>query len=100
MKMNTHIFREYDIRGIVAKDFNGNIPKLVVRAFASELRDRLGSDRPALTSAVGHSNRPSSPALAEQIIKGIRAAGVNVVFVETVPTPVLYFAAATLNTDG
>jgi phosphomannomutase/phosphoglucomutase len=98
--MNTHIFREYDIRGIVANDFTGDIPELVGRAVASELRDRIGNDRTDLTIAVGHDNRPSSPILAEQIIKGIRAAGVNVVFVETVPTPVLYFAAATLKTDA
>jgi phosphomannomutase/phosphoglucomutase len=98
--MNTHIFREYDIRGIVADDFTGNVPELVGRAFASELRERLGKDRTDLTIAVGHDNRPSSPALAQQIIEGIRAAGVNVVFVDTVPTPVLYFAAATLKTDG
>jgi phosphomannomutase/phosphoglucomutase len=98
--MNTQIFREYDIRGIVEKDFTGDIPELVGRAFASAMRTRLGKDRTDLTIAVGHDNRPSSPKLAEQIIKGIRSAGVNVVFVGTVPTPVLYFAAATLNTDG
>src|SRR3954471_11719725 len=98
--MNTQIFREYDIRGIVANDFTGDVPELVGRAFASELRERLGAHRTDLTIAVGHDNRPSSPALAEAIIKGIRAAGVNGVFVDTVPTPLLYFAAATLNTDG
>ncbi len=98
--MNTQIFREYDIRGIVANDFTGDVPELIGRAFASELRDRLGSDRTDLVIAVGHDNRPSSPGLADAVIRGIRAAGVNVIFVETVPTPVLYFAAATLATDG
>jgi phosphomannomutase / phosphoglucomutase len=50
--------------------------------------------------AVGRDNRPSSPALAEQIIRGIRAAGVNVLDYGTVPTPVLYYAAARERTDG
>ena len=98
--MNTQIFREYDIRGIVERDFTGDVPELIGRAFASELRERLGADRTDLVVCVGHDNRPSSPGLADQIIRGIRAAGVNVRFVGTVPTPVLYFAAATLNTDA
>lgn len=97
--MNTQIFREYDIRGVVERDFTGDTPQLIGRAFASELRARL-DNRADLVIAVGHDNRPSSPVLAEQVIRGIRAAGVNVLFVETVPTPVLYFAAATLKTDG
>jgi phosphomannomutase / phosphoglucomutase len=50
--------------------------------------------------AVGRDNRPSSPALAEQIIRGIRSAGVNVIDYGTVPTPVLYYAAAKERTDG
>lgn len=97
--MNTHIFREYDIRGIVDVDLTGEIPELIGRAYASELRARLGGGSD-LVVAVGHDNRPSSPGLAEGIIRGIRAAGVNVVFYGVVPTPVLYYAAAKHGTDG
>ncbi|HEX6694057.1 MAG TPA: phosphomannomutase/phosphoglucomutase [Longimicrobiales bacterium] len=97
--MNTQIFREYDIRGIVARDFTGEIPELIGRAFASEVRTRLGSDS-TVTICVGRDNRPSSDGLAEAVIRGMRAAGVNVVSVGTVPTPVLYFAAATLGVDA
>ena len=97
--MNTQIFREYDIRGIVARDFTGDIPELIGRAFASEVRARLGSDS-TVTICVGRDNRPSSDGLAEDVIRGMRAAGVNVVSVGTVPTPVLYFAAATLGVDA
>jgi phosphomannomutase/phosphoglucomutase len=97
MNIKTHIFREYDIRGIVEKDLTGNIPELIGGAFGSEVKKRLGGTP---TIAVGHDNRPSSPKLADGIIKGITSTGVNVTFVGTVPTPVLYYAAEKLKTDG
>ena len=97
MKINTHIFREYDIRGVVEKDLNGDVPFLIGRAFGSEVRARLGGT-PRI--AVGHDNRPSSPHLASEIMRGIMSAGVDVLDVGTVPTPVLYYAHAKLNTDA
>jgi phosphomannomutase / phosphoglucomutase len=97
--LNSHIFREYDIRGIVEQDLAGDVPELIGRAYASELRERLGGGSD-LVVAIGHDNRPSSPDLAAGVIRGIRAAGVNVVHYGTVPTPVLYYAAAKHVTDG
>lgn len=99
MGLNTHIFREYDIRGIVAADFGGDIPERIGRAYASELRAAHGG-RADLVVAVGRDNRPSSDALTGQAIRGIRAAGVNVLDYGLVPTPVLYYAAARERTDG
>jgi phosphomannomutase / phosphoglucomutase len=99
MTLNTHIFREYDIRGIVDVDFTGDLPERIGRAYASELR-ALNGGREDLVVAVGRDNRPTSPALAEQIIRGIRSAGVSVLDYGTVPTPVLYYAAAREQTDG
>ena len=97
MNIKTHIFREYDIRGIVEKDLTGDTPELIGRAFGSHIKKQLGGTP---TVAVGHDNRPTSPKLAEGIIKGITSTGVNVVFVGTVPTPVLYYATEKLGTDG
>lgn len=99
MELSTHIFREYDIRGLVAEDLSGETPKAIGRAFASELRDAI-PDRDTLTIAVGQDNRPSSPELAQAVIEGIRAAGVDVIDVGTVPTPVLYYATEHFETDG
>ena len=99
MTMNAHIFREYDIRGIVAEDLTDRIPEWIGRAFGSELRADHGG-REGLTVVVGHDNRPSSPDLAASVIDGLRAAGVNVIFVGTVPTPVLYWAAQRFDADG
>ena len=97
MAINAQIFREYDIRGIVERDLSGDVAEQIGRAFGSEVKKRLGGS-PTVT--VGHDNRPSSPKLADGIIRGITSAGVNVIDVGTVPTPVLYYAAAVFNADG
>ncbi|HEX6309148.1 MAG TPA: phosphomannomutase/phosphoglucomutase [Longimicrobiales bacterium] len=99
MNLNPHIFREYDIRGIVGQDVDAGIAEQIGRAYASELRVRNGG-RSDLRVAVGHDNRPSSPDLAAGVIRGMRAAGADVVFYGTVPTPVLYYAVAVDGTDG
>jgi phosphomannomutase/phosphoglucomutase len=99
MTIRPHIFREYDIRGIVAVDLSGDVPESIGRAFGSETVRRVGQGR-APRVAVGYDNRPSSPGLAVKVIGGLRAAGVDVVDVGTVPTPVLYYAVARLGTDA
>ncbi|HEX7051334.1 MAG TPA: phosphomannomutase/phosphoglucomutase [Longimicrobiales bacterium] len=99
MSVNPRIFREYDIRGVVGQDLTGEAAEQVGRAFATELRRRR--DRaPSLTVVVGRDNRPSSPDLADRLIRGICAAGVRVIDVGTVPTPVLYYARIRYGTDG
>jgi phosphomannomutase/phosphoglucomutase len=99
MGLNPHIFREYDIRGVVSKDLGGDVAAGIGRAFGSEVRRRQAGAE-GLRVVVGHDNRPSSPGLAAHAIEGIRAAGVDVTFVGTVPTPVLYYAAEIHGTDG
>jgi len=96
MNVSSTIFREYDIRGIVGDDLTAAVAEVVGRAYATLLRREV--DRP--TVAVGHDNRPSSPDLAEALAAGLNAAGVDVRFVGTVPTPALYYAARELATDG
>jgi phosphomannomutase / phosphoglucomutase len=98
MPLKEHIFREYDIRGVVTEDLIGEVPTWVGRGFGTELREGQGSGRPVVV--VGHDNRPSSPILAERVVAGLRAAGVDVLMVGTVPTPVLYWAVLRYEADG
>src|SRR5688572_19226287 len=98
MKLNPQIFREYDIRGIVGRDLDAEISEQIGRAFASAVIQQCGAGD--LTIAIGCDNRPSSPELKEGVIRGMRAAGVNVIDVGTVPTPVLYYAAEVLASDA
>ncbi len=95
MEINGGIFREYDIRGIVGDDLTEEITELVGRAFGTEL-----ADRPQPRVVVGQDNRPSSPALGSAMCRGLNAAGVDTLFVGTVPTPALYFAAIEFGTDA
>lgn len=99
MQPKQHIFREYDIRGIVAEDLAGEVPELIGRAYGTLVRRAQGGAG-APTVVVGRDNRPSSPTLAAGIIRGIQSTGVNVIDVGTVPTPVLYFATVHYGTDG
>lgn len=96
--MNPHIFRQYDIRGIVGEDLDPSVTESVGRAFASHVRAETGLSRPRI--AVGHDNRTSSPELAAGLIAGLRAAGADVLDIGTVPTPVLYWAEVTFETDA
>lgn len=98
MDVSGTIFREYDIRGIVGRDLTVEVTRAVGRAYATRLRETSGLERP--TVAVGHDNRPSSPELAAALCEGLNASGADVRFVGLVPTPVLYFAARELGTDG
>ncbi len=96
--MVEHIFRQYDIRGIVGQDLDVGVAESVGRAFGSSLRDGVGIDAP--TVVVGFDNRDSSPDLAAALVQGLRASGANVVEIGTVPTPVLYWAEQTLGADA
>jgi phosphomannomutase/phosphoglucomutase len=96
--MQQHIFRQYDIRGIVGKDLDAGVTEAVGRAFASMVRAETGKKTPRI--AVGNDNRLSSTELVRGLITGIRAAGVDVLEVGTVPTPVLYWSEATFETDA
>lgn len=96
--VNPHIFRQYDIRGVVGSDVTADVAESIGRAFASLAIRRLGKRQ--LTLAVGRDNRLSSDELAGAVRRGMTAAGVRVVDVGLVPTPVHSFAVAHLGLEG
>ena len=97
MSTPDHIFREYDIRGLVETELTPEVSAAVGRAYATMASQFLGRS-PRI--AVGQDNRPSSPELAKGLIRGLTDCGADVVHVGTVPTPTLYWAEHTLATDG
>jgi len=94
--MSAHIFRQYDIRGIVGQDLDAGLAGQVGRAFGSHVLAATGLERPRV--AVGHDNRLTSPDLAAGLIDGILSTGCDVLDVGTVPTPVLYWSECTFDT--
>ncbi len=98
MNLTPHIFREYDIRGIVGSDLDADVTLLVGRAFGSVLMEALGGRGGHVV--VGRDNRPHSPDLVEGMIEGLLATGVDVLDLGTVPTPLVLWAERRLGADG
>ncbi|WP_347248695.1 phosphomannomutase/phosphoglucomutase [Zoogloea sp.] len=89
------IFKAYDIRGIVNKTLTVEAVRAIGHALGSEA---VARGQQAI--AVGRDGRLSGPELAGALSDGIRAAGVDVVDVGCVPTPLTYFAAYELGTNS
>jgi phosphomannomutase len=89
------ILREYDIRGIVGKTLSAADARAIGRAYALVLRDAGGS-----RAAVGYDGRLTSPELEAALVDGLASEGAAVLRIGRGPTPMLYFAAATLAVDG
>ncbi|WP_454278906.1 phosphoglucomutase/phosphomannomutase PgmG [Sphingomonas sp. Marseille-Q8236] len=87
--------REYDVRGTVPETLDEAAAYAVGRGFATRVR-RAGGTR----VAVGRDGRLSSPALEAALVEGLTDSGVDVVRLGLGPTPMVYFAEATLEVDG
>jgi len=92
---NPTSLREYDIRGIVGKSLGVQDAFAVGRAFGTVVSRNGGS-----VVAVGCDGRLSSPELERSLVDGLKASGMEVLRVGRGPTPMLYYAATTLQTDG
>src|SRR5436309_3712049 len=93
--LNPHIFRAYDVRGRVGADINPDVFRQVGRAFGTLVRRRGGR-----RIAVGQDSRLSSGELKAGFVEGVRAAGIDLVDIGVVTTPILYFATANFQLDG
>jgi phosphomannomutase/phosphoglucomutase len=93
--MNPQIFREYDIRGVVGRDFDAVDVERIGLAFGTYVRQRGGK-----RLAVGRDHRLSSESFSVALATGLQATGCDLVDIGLVPTPVLYFSIVHLNTDG
>ncbi|WP_192035476.1 phosphomannomutase/phosphoglucomutase [Halomonas sp. YLGW01] len=85
------IFRAYDIRGIVDDTLTEDGVEQIGRAIGSEAAARGES-----TVVVARDGRLSGPRLAAALMRGLAAAGRDVIDIGMVPTPVLYFATHVL----
>ena len=81
------IFKAYDIRGIVGKTLDANVATQIGRAFGTAVRDKGEK-----TVVIGRDGRLSGPDLSAALARGLQSAGVDVIDIGMVATPVLYFA--------
>ena len=80
------IFREYDIRGIFEKELNEKSVKLIGYFLGKRIKQK------GEFVAVGYDARTHSPLLCDYLTSGLNKAGVKVLNMGLVATPVNYFA--------
>jgi phosphomannomutase len=95
MPLSPSIFKAYDIRGVVPSTLDEDVARALGLAFGSQA---LAQGEKVV--AVGRDGRLSGPALSQALIDGLIHAGVDVIDVGAVTTPMLYFAASTLCASG
>jgi len=87
------IFKAYDIRGVVDQTLTVDAVRAIGLALGSMAR------RAGVTQAVvGRDGRLSGPKLSAAIAEGFRDAGVSVIDIGLVTTPILYYATYELGT--
>ena len=85
--MNENVFREYDIRGIVEKDFTDVFVFNLGRALGSYLIDNKEND-----ISISGDIRYSTNKIKHQLIEGLLSVGVHVYDIGILPTPINYFS--------
>src|SRR5690349_21003746 len=93
--MDTNIFREYDIRGIVGEQLTNETVVKVTRAIGT-----FFAQNEAKIIAVGYDARESSRGFYSMLTEALLASGLQVVQIGMVPTPVLYHTVHTKEVDG
>ena len=89
------IFREYDIRGIAETELASPDVADLGRALGTYMLRNSGQ-----RINLGRDCRLSSPRLHDALLEGLQSTGCEVTDIGVVPTPLLYFSAVHLETDG
>ncbi|HEX7260084.1 MAG TPA: phosphomannomutase/phosphoglucomutase [Candidatus Saccharimonadia bacterium] len=92
MKFGAHVFRAYDIRGIVPDELDADAAEQVGRAFAGHLNPH--------TVVVGRDVRLTGEELQGRAMEGLIRSGVDVVDIGQVSTDAFYYACATKSLPG
>lgn len=87
------IFRAYDIRGVVGTTLTADIARQIGQSIGALMQERGLQD-----IVVGRDGRLSGPELAGALADGLREAGIDVIDLGVVPTPLVYFACFQLGT--
>ena len=87
------IFKAYDIRGVIDKTLDEGIARHIGRAFGAAALAK--GERKVV---IGRDGRLSGPGLAAALGEGLRDAGVDVIDLGMVATPMVYFATNVLDT--
>ncbi len=93
MAIDPDIFRAYDIRGVVGRNLSREVAHALGQAIGAVM-----TEKGLREIVVGRDGRLSGPELVAGLADGLRAAGIDVIDVGAVPTPVVYYATFRYNT--
>ncbi|QQS59874.1 phosphomannomutase/phosphoglucomutase [Candidatus Peregrinibacteria bacterium] len=96
--ISDHIFRAYDIRGIVGEDFDANGAYSVGKAYATYLIRHDGIAKPSI--CVGRDGRLSGREIQKAFIEGVLSTGADVTDIEESTSPLLFFSICHGKFDG
>lgn len=85
------IFKAYDIRGVIDSTLDAGVARSIGQAFGKAALAK--GERKVV---IGRDGRLSGPALAAALAEGLQAAGVDVIDLGMVATPMVYFATNVL----
>jgi phosphomannomutase/phosphoglucomutase len=95
LTLSQSIFKAYDIRGIVGKTLDAAIAAKIGQAFGSAMLAKGEK-----VAVIGRDGRLSGPELAAALANGLQAAGVDVIDLGVVATPMVYFATHVLEAQS
>jgi phosphomannomutase/phosphoglucomutase len=93
--INPHIFREYDVRGVVGEDLTPETVLALGKGFGT-----YGSLKGVRTVMLARDCRLSSPEFRDAMAEGLLSTGLSVIDVGICPTPLLYFSIIRYSADG
>ncbi|MFA4845049.1 MAG: phosphomannomutase/phosphoglucomutase [Patescibacteria group bacterium] len=94
-----HIFKQYDIRGLIDTEITPDLAEGIGRAFVRFLKNELPS-RENMIIVVGRDMRDSSPVYQDRLMKGLTESGATVLDIGLVSTPAFYFGVGHLKAHG
>ena len=95
MNVPSHIFREYDIRGNADEELTSETVRAIGLAYGTFL-NREGVKK----ITVGGDVRLSTERIREDVIQGVTSAGIDVIDIGMVTSPLLYWSLFHLDLDG
>lgn len=96
--MSSHVFREYDIRGVADRDLTDSLVEGIGRGLSQLLKPERAGEPPRLV--VARDCRRSGARLFNALLRGLVLGGAEVTDIGVGPTPLMYFGVHYLNADG
>ncbi|MBQ5940325.1 MULTISPECIES: phosphomannomutase/phosphoglucomutase [unclassified Massilia] len=93
LALSKTIFKAYDIRGVIGKTLDAGVARHIGRAFGAAALAK--GERKVV---IGRDGRLSGPELSAALAEGLRDAGVDVIDLGMVATPMVYFGTNVLDT--